>query len=455
MVAQALADPIGGLVWGLAATSVIGLPMYAARVRGRAYAIFGLVTLLLSFPGALAMHARIAAWLPPALVPAAHAAFAYAFLAAGAHLVSLVRARLRPPFFRWLVSIPGMAFIAAGSLSGLWLLALLPLRGALHALQLEGALTALRWLDLVPFAVVSGSVVTSLRLPRETVRIRLDEAVHGELVRVPVERHRRRSAPPATTRPLRIVQIADPHLGPWQPERTLHARVGELVAHGPDLVLLTGDFLTMEGMGSPGALARALTPLRALPGRCFAIFGNHDHESPDEVRSALASNGVRLLVDEEALVDTPAGRVQLLGADYVGRGRKEHLARLAARFPRCGDALRVLLLHDPLGFPLAPRDDADLVLSGHTHGGQLGLVSLGRAWTVLSRTRWPDHGLFGLGRGRLYVHRGTGFYGFPLRIGVPGEMSVLEISRSSGAPTPCAPRAATAPPLSPPRRAAG
>lgn len=430
MVAQALADPIGGLVWGLAATSVIGLPMYAARVRGRAYAIFGLVILLLSFPGALVMHARIVTWLPPALVPAAHAAFACSFLAAGVHLVSLVRARLRGPLFRGFVSIPGMAFIAAGALSGLWLLALLPLRGALHAAGFDATLAALRWLDLAPFAVAAASVVTSMRLPRETVRIRLDDVAHGELVRVPVERHRKASAAPTPERPLRVVQISDPHLGPWQPERTLHSRVAELAAHDPDLVLLTGDFLTMEGMGTPGSLARALAPLRALPGRCFAIFGNHDHESPEEVRSALAANGVRLLVDEEALADTPAGRVQLVGADYVGRGRKEHLAALLDGFPRRDGALRVLMLHDPLGFALVPRDDVDLVLSGHTHGGQLGLVSLGRSWTVLSRTRWPDHGLFGLGRTRLYVHRGTGFYGFPLRIGVPGEMSLLEISRA-------------------------
>jgi predicted MPP superfamily phosphohydrolase len=404
--------------------------MYAARVRGRAYAIFGLVILLLSFPGALAMHARIAAWLPPGSVAPAHVAFAYSFLAAGVHLVSLVRARLRSSLFRVLVSIPGMAFIAAGALSGLWLLALLPLRGALHALHFDAAVAALRWLDLVPFAVAAASVVTSLRLPREVVRIQLDDVVYGELVRVPVERHASAAAPPLASRPLRVVQISDPHLGPWQPEGTLRERVAELAAHDPDLVLLTGDFLTMEGVGSPGSLGRALAPLRALAGRCFAIFGNHDHESPEEVRNALAANGVHLLVDEEALVETAAGSVQIVGADSVGRGRKAHLEALMQRFPRRAGALRLLLLHDPLGFPLVPRDDADLVLSGHTHGGQLGLVSLGRSWTVLSRTRWPDHGLFGLGRTRLYVHRGTGFYGFPLRIGVPGEMSVLEIGRA-------------------------
>ena len=54
-------------------------------------------------------------------------------------------------------------------------------------------------------------------------------------------------------------------------------------------------------------------------------------------------------------------------------------------------------------------------------------MSLGLDWTVLSRSRWPDHGLFARGSNRLYVHRGNGFYGFPLRVGVPGENSVLEL----------------------------
>ena len=60
----------------------------------------------------------------------------------------------------------------------------------------------------------------------------------------------------------------------------LHRRIDALVGHDPDLVLLTGDFLTMEGASTPGALADAFEPLRRLPGRCFAIFGNHDHAAP-------------------------------------------------------------------------------------------------------------------------------------------------------------------------------
>lgn len=183
----------------------------------------------------------------------------------------------------------------------------------------------------------------------------------------------------------------------------------------------------MEGKGSPGALAEALTPLQEFEDRTFAIFGNHDHESPDEVRSALERNRIRLLLDEEAIAETQAGPVQILGADYVGRGRTEHLHGLLERYPALPGHLRLLLLHDPLGFRVVPDGAVDLTLSGHTHGGQVGLVSFGLDWTVLKRSRWPDHGLFGQGTNRLYVHRGTGFYGFPLRVGVPGELSVLEL----------------------------
>jgi predicted MPP superfamily phosphohydrolase len=186
----------------------------------------------------------------------------------------------------------------------------------------------------------------------------------------------------------------------------------------------------MEGRGSRGSLRAALKPLRAAEGRSFAVFGNHDLEAADEVRDALEANGVRLLVDDEVSVASPLGPVQILGAHYVSRERRAHLEALCERFPRRADHLRLLLLHDPQAFHVAPQGLADLTLSGHTHGGQLGLLSLGLDWTVLRRSSWPDHGLFARGADRLYVHRGTGFYGFPLRIGVPGEHSLLELTRA-------------------------
>jgi predicted MPP superfamily phosphohydrolase len=411
----------------LAAAILIALPLYGWRQRGRAYGLFALIVLAFSVPGALLTHARVTELLPRWAAACLDAAFAYALVAAGVHLAALVSPRLRPPHFRLAISIPAMVFIGGGTLCGIWLLALLPVRTLLTVAGWRETADILRWLDAVPLAVAVAAVLTSSRPLEETVRMRLGRDGPPMVSRVPVHRYRRRTPPDAGQRPLRIAQIADPHLGPWQPVAKLKQHIEGLLDRAPDLVLLTGDFLTMEGGGTPGALAAALAPLRRLPGRCFAIFGNHDYAYPDEIRGALESANVTLLVDAEAVVTTPVGPVQILGAEYVGLGRREHIQALCARFPRRDGMMRMLLLHDPLGFQFVPRGDVDLTVSGHTHGGQLGLVSFGLDWTVLAPTRWPDHGLFAHGANRLYVHRGTGFYGFPLRIGVPGEASVLEV----------------------------
>jgi hypothetical protein len=422
------------LVEALGLAALVAVPLYAWRGRGRGYAIFGFVVLALSLPGALAMHARLRAWWPAALAPWITVAFAYPLAAAGLHLASLVRARLRGWPFRILVSLPGLTFIGAGFLSGLWLLALAPVRAVASLLGWEGVLHLLRWLDVLPFVAATVSVVTSLRPVEEVVRIRLDTSGPPGFTRLPVERHRRRRPAPGRQRPLRIVQIADPHLGPWQPVAVLQRRLERLVAARPDLVLLTGDYLTMEGTGSGAALAEALAPLARMHGRCFSVLGNHDHDDGalPLVEAALAANGIHLLVDDEHCVETPVGPVQLVGVDWVSRQRREHMRGILARYPRRAGHVRLLLLHDPSLFPHVPAGEVDLTLSGHTHGGQVGLVSLGLRWTVLSRSRWPDHGLFGLGPNRLYVHRGTGFYGFPLRVGVPGEASLLEVVPVAG-----------------------
>lgn len=415
------------LFWSTALLASVGFPLYAWRVRGRAYAIFALVVLAISLPGAIVTHWRLAQIVAPAFLPWFDAAFVFGMISAAAHLTALTRPKLRPTPFRFAVSLPGMTFIAGGALAGLWLLALLPVRGILLLLGADGALGVLRWLDLTPLVVAGLSVVTSSRLVVEVVRIALATDGPESVTRMPVERYRRRSPVPLAQRPLHVVQITDPHLGPWQPVAKLRRCVEELILDAPDLVLLTGDFLTMEGAGTPGALAEALSPLSRLTGRCFAVFGNHDHEAPAEVRGALETNGIHLLLDDEGIAETEVGPVQIVGVDYRSRERQAHIEGVLGRFPRRPSTPRLVLLHDPSAFKYVPKGEADLVLSGHTHGGQLGLLSFGFDWTVLRRTAWPDHGLFGHGPNRLYVHRGTGFYGFPLRVGVPGEASRLEL----------------------------
>jgi predicted MPP superfamily phosphohydrolase len=201
------------------------------------------------------------------------------------------------------------------------------------------------------------------------------------------------------------------------------------VEREPDLILITGDLMTMESHDVETVTA-ALEPLAAFKGRVFACHGNHDHEARDVVAQAYRRHGIELLIDEEAVVKTPAGPVQLIGADFTWRGRDQHLQRLSQRFPRRAGAMRLWLLHDPGAFKHIPAGEADLVLSGHTHGGQVGLVSLGLRGTFLSMvSKIPDHGLWARGTDRLYVHRAQGHYGFPIRLGVPAEESLMRVHR--------------------------
>ncbi|MFT3928173.1 MAG: metallophosphoesterase [Myxococcales bacterium] len=284
------------------------------------------------------------------------------------------------------------------------------------------------WLPWLPFAVAGFGFAQSIFTRKERRSIVLDGVDAG-----PLGRHRQRlrgwlaklQGGPA---PLRIVQITDPHLGPFMSEERLRGICERAVEDAPDLILLTGDFLTFESQHSPDPLARALAPLSAMRGRVFACFGNHDHECPELVKEALTRASVELLQDRAVEVELAWGKVQLVGADHRWQGRNEALRALSLAYPRSPGVLRLWLLHDPGAFQAIPEGDADLVFSGHTHGGHLGLLSLGLSSTIVSAaTSMPDHGLWARGRDRLYVHRGTGHYGFPLRVGVPAEESLLEV----------------------------
>ncbi len=378
--------------------SVVGV----ALLRSRAYAIFRGITLGLQvvFAATLAHRFHSPPWL--------FWAFCYLHAAVFVQSLGLVRPRMRSLPYRALVSVPG-SFFAAGTLLALpWVLA------RAVGFDLPGV--------FLPYLAAGVGVLQSLWSREETRDIVVADA---EVVPA-LARHRPSAA--RVKRPLRLVQITDPHLGPFMSVARLASICQRAVEKSPDLIVLTGDFLTMESQADPQLLERALAPLKQLDGRVFACFGNHDHEAPEIVRRALANNGVTLLMDDSTTIQTGAGLVQLVGMDFVWRERKAHLARVCAEHPRVDGALRIVLLHDPGAFVHLPEGEADLVLSGHTHGGQVGLVSLGLPHTMMRVfVKMPDHGLWARGTDRLYVHRGTGHYGFPLRLGVPAEESVLTV----------------------------
>ena len=352
------------------------------------------------------------------IAPAFHAIvpiFTAFHVAVYLNFASLSRPRMRPLVFRLLVSWPASFFYGGTLLALPW--AVLTAAG-LHP-----------WAPWLPYALAAIGMVQSFTTKREV----LDVVIAG-----PEGEQASRLAPhPHGTareeRPLRIVQITDPHLGPFMSVARLRRICERAVAENPDLVFLTGDFLTMESQSDPDDLLEAFAPFRKMPGRVFACHGNHDHECPELVARALANNGIALLVDDAREVSTEAGDVQVVGMDFAYTDRKRHLERVCAAHPRKPGALRIVLLHDPGAFKHLPAGEGDLVLSGHTHGGQVGLISLGMSWTFLRLfgDKIPDHGFWARGTDRMYIHRGTGHYGFPLRLGVPAEESVLRVHRAA------------------------
>ena len=377
----------------------------AGVIRGRPFAMFVGVLVGIYSLVAAAMAPWFAAFLP--VFVAFHAAVYVNFLA-------LARPRMRPLVYRLLVSWPASFFTAGTLLAIPW--------AVLTAVGLHP------WAPWLPYAFAAVGMLQSLTTKREEI----DIVVSG-----PAGPHADRLAPhphgkAREERPLRIVQITDPHIGPFMSVARLRRIAERAVAAKPDLVFLTGDFLTMESHSDPDLLLTALEPLRAMPGKVFACHGNHDHEAPAVVARALSRNGITLLVDAERDVETDAGPVQIVGMDFKFRARAEHLARVCAEHPRKPGMLRIVLLHDPGAFRHLPPGEGDLVLSGHTHGGQVGLLSLGLPWTFLRLfgDKIPDHGFWARGTDRMYIHRGTGHYGFPLRLGVPAEESLVRVHRA-------------------------
>jgi predicted MPP superfamily phosphohydrolase len=382
--------------------SYIVVVLVAWRYRGRGAAIFTGIALGI-FTLVSCSAPRATGWVGFALL--------YLQIAVYVHFLVFLWPRMRPLWWRVLVAIPA-SYYAAGTVLA-WPVAVAVSFGA-----------ALEWYYL-PYGFALLGLIESLWTP-ETVRdVVLDQLDAGALRRYPLGKVNGHGSGV-----LNLVQITDPHLGPFMSVRRLRRVCERAVERSPDLICLTGDFLTVESNHSPHALEAAFAPLANAPGRVFACLGNHDHEAPHVVKRALAKAGVILLVDDAAEIETPAGLVQILGFDFHFRDRERRMQEVCARFPKPPGALRIALLHDPGAFRKLPPGEGDLVLSGHTHGGQVGLVSFGLPWTLVWLVaKMPDHGLWARGKDRLYVHRGTGHYGFPLRVGVPAEQSMLRVQR--------------------------
>lgn len=236
---------------------------------------------------------------------------------------------------------------------------------------------------------------------------------------------------------LRVAHLSDIHVGGAMGRERL-LRVAQLTnASKPDLVLHTGDFLTHRLGNFDEPLYEALAQIKAPYGQ-WACFGNHDYDDPRRLTRCLGEAGVEVLRNRLVTVEVGGQPLEIAGLDFLFWGldrEAKYTSRIGAWGQR-GMAPRILLNHDPRAFASLPRDCADLVLSGHTHGGHVGLqLGKGRALTVVGLAGIPDQGVFERGDMRMFVTRCVGFYGYPMRVGIPPEVAVLTL-RSAAASVP-------------------
>jgi predicted MPP superfamily phosphohydrolase len=232
-------------------------------------------------------------------------------------------------------------------------------------------------------------------------------------------------------RGLRIVQISDLHIGNGLEGAGLESLVHRVNELEPDLVALTGDLFDFDPSALEGG-ARALGALRARLG-VFAVLGNHDlYAGAERVAGALAAFAPKLVLlrgsMERLATKTPlylAG-IDDPGEDWTARGiHLESLERIASPLPDDGPTL--LLAHRPDVFTQAERLGFDLVISGHTHGGQIALPGWLGHLSLAAMMSDYGRGLYRRGASQLYVNRGAGFAGPPIRLNAAREITILEL----------------------------
>ena len=222
----------------------------------------------------------------------------------------------------------------------------------------------------------------------------------------------------------RIVQLSDVHHSPFTSVTQIEHAVETANSLKPDLIALTGDYVSKE-RAYAAPCAEILGRLRARQG-VFAVLGNHDHWTDAALITDLfRAEGITVLINEGMRFEKNGGAFWLAGVDDTMVGLEDLSLALAGA---SNDEMKLVLAHNPVIFRKAARAGVDLVLSGHTHGGQVRLRSE-RSKSMRPRRRLLK-GLARHGETQIYITRGLGTVVLPVRFGCPPEVSLLELRRA-------------------------
>jgi hypothetical protein len=221
----------------------------------------------------------------------------------------------------------------------------------------------------------------------------------------------------------RIAQMSDLHIGSLCPRARADRWVDRVNRLDVDLVALTGDYVT-SGVRFHQDIAGALSRLRGRDG-VVAVMGNHDYFGDGEpLIGLLRAGGVRVLRNERMRVDRDGGALTIAGVDDIWT-RRTNIAKTLDGW--AGGEPLVVLAHDPKLFLELAGRGADLVLSGHTHWGQVAVPFLS---TRVNLSRFAERfhaGLYREGASTLWINPGLGTTGPPIRLGTAPEVTILRL----------------------------
>ena len=249
---------------------------------------------------------------------------------------------------------------------------------------------------------------------------------------------------PAAFKGLKIVHISDIHSGSFTDKRAVLHGVEKILKEKPDLILFTGDLV--NDRATEMAEYMDVFSLLKAPMGVYSTFGNHDYgdyvnwphngitkeQNLEDLKKVHADLGWRLLMNEHVALEKNGEHIALLGIENWGA---------KARFPKHGRMdlahagtekypFKILMSHDPSHWDAQVKTDypdIDLMLSGHTHGMQFGIEIPGFKWSPVQYMYKQWAGVYTDGKQQLNVNRGYGFIGYPGRVGVLPEISVIEL----------------------------
>jgi hypothetical protein len=242
-----------------------------------------------------------------------------------------------------------------------------------------------------------------------------------------------------------IAHVSDIHSGSFFNKRAVRGGVDMVLAEKPDLIFFTGDLVNNEA-SEVKEYIDVFDKLQAPLG-VYSITGNHDYGDYHRWPSAEAKRknfkdlieahrllGFNLLMNQNHTLELNGDKVSILGVEnWGGRGFTKY-GKLDHAYKGTDDAaVKVLLSHDPSHWDAQVRPrypDIDLMFSGHTHGFQFGVELGGFKWSPSQYAYKQWAGLYQEGSQYLYVNRGFGYIGYPGRIGMPPEITILELKQA-------------------------